>query len=91
MLVNWTSSGMFTEPRRDAVFMKSAQTLQTCHLIPNSEFFETNGALCIIDAILLRCGITIHACQPGYSWRSAILTSAQRSIRAVSLDTLRDM
>jgi hypothetical protein len=62
MLVNWASSGVFTEPRRDAVLMKSAQALQTCHLITDSEFFETNRALGIIDAILLRCGITIHAC-----------------------------
>ncbi|KAM0222524.1 hypothetical protein ACHAPQ_002171 [Fusarium lateritium] len=54
MLMHRTSSWVLDKPRRDASSMETTQTFQPRHGNPHSELLETDGALCIVDAILLR-------------------------------------
>jgi hypothetical protein len=90
MLVHRTSSWMLDKPGRDARSMETTQTFQPRHGNSHSELLETNGALCIVDTILLRGYVRIHASPPGCNWCSTF-PAAGCAIRAVRLDARSDV
>lgn len=46
-------AGTVLEPARDAVQMESAEAFQTGHVDADLELLEADGALCVVDAVLL--------------------------------------
>lgn len=51
---------MIDKPIANTLPMEAAEALETRHLRADLEFLETDGALCVVDAIFFRCAIDEH-------------------------------
>ena len=78
---------MVDKPRRNAGAVKATKTLQSSHGHADRKFLKAYRALGVVDAVLLRRDVGIHA-RPSRSRRKCrILVSGSRAaVRAVRLD-----
>lgn len=66
MLVDGTASWVLLEPGADALLVEAAEALEPRHAHTHFKFLETDGALGVINAVLLRRTVGEHARHP---WR----------------------
>lgn len=85
---------MIDKPGGDAALVEPTQALQPSHADADGELLETDGALGIIDAILLRGNILVHARSPRrHRWLLLLSRGGVpgAAVRAVRLDTQVDV
>ena len=94
MLMHRTPSGVIDKPGRDAALVESTQALQPCHADSNRELLETDRALRVVDAVLLRGNVLVHA-RPSRRRRRLLLLPRGgvpwATVGAVCLDTQVDV